>query len=138
MIAKKQRRSVLNNSVENSIQEGVRLWLDDERDPKNAMIQKCFGAHGDEVWVKTVEDARKIIIDGYKDKSKQVVYISFDHDLGDGNRDGIDLAKWIEEQAFYNRISFISWNVHSANPSGAKNIKTAMESANRFWNIYES
>ena len=37
----------------------IRLWLDDERDPRTPEIQQRFGAAGDEVWVRTVgEPAR--------------------------------------------------------------------------------
>lgn len=56
----------------------MRIWLDDERDPTNPLVQQQFGATGSEVWVKTAEKLINYI------KSGTVEYISFDHDLGEG------------------------------------------------------
>ena len=55
---------------------GIKLWLDDERDPKNPIIQNLFGAEGDEVWVKTAYAAIQYLRQG------NVESISLDHDLG--------------------------------------------------------
>jgi len=105
---------------------GVRLWLDDVRDPQNRQIQREFGAKGDELWVKTVEEAKKYLIIG------NVTFISFDNDLG-LSEEGGDLAKWIEEKAFHKELPKMDWTVHSKNPVGAKNIYMAMMNANKYW-----
>ena len=55
----------------------MRLWLDDERDPHDPIVQAKFGATGDEIWVKTAEEAVGYIILN-KDRIKS---ISLDHDL---------------------------------------------------------
>lgn len=59
--------------------------------------------------------------------------ISFDHDLGpDEAGTGYDVAKWIEEKAYTDpNFTVPEWNIHSANPVGAKNIERAMESSER-------
>jgi len=31
----------------------MKLWLDDERDPRDPKIQELFGAEGNETWAKT-------------------------------------------------------------------------------------
>lgn len=105
----------------------IRLWLDDNRDPKDPEIQKKFGARGDETWVKTVEEALKYL------QSGNVEYLSFDNDLGEGLKEGRHLAAWVEEQAYYKKLPKFAWAVHSTNPSGAKEIIQAMQNADRFW-----
>ena len=57
-------------------QQGIRLWLDDERDPKDPQIQNNFGARRDEVWVKTADEAKKLLSGG------NVISVSLDHDYG--------------------------------------------------------
>lgn len=104
----------------------MKLWLDDERDPRNAKIQFDFGAVGDETWVKTVDEAIRHLRTG------MVTSISLDHDLGT-TQTGYDLAKWIEEEAFYKRLPKLEWCVHSMNSVGAKNIQRAMINAERYW-----
>ena len=106
---------------------GIRLWLDDERDPKIPEIQQKFGAKGDEIWVKTVEEAMRHI------QSGNVEYISLDNDLGEGLKEGKDLANWIEKEAYFKRLPRMSWAVHSQNPPAHKEILRAMQNADRFW-----
>lgn len=59
-------------------------------------------------------------------------YITFDHDLGDaGIETGYDLAKWIVAGELDGKIKIpknFSFNVHSANPVGAKNIQSLLDS----------
>lgn len=93
------------------------IWLDDVRPAPIGYIH-C----------KTVPEALEYIVSGVVNK------ISFDHDLGEDLATGYDLAKLIEEMAYYGRISKLDWAVHSANPVGYKNIVSAMENATRYWN----
>jgi hypothetical protein len=94
----------------------MKIWLDDIRLPPTGWF-----------WCKTANEALECI------KNGGVVEISFDHDLGD-SIDAIEVAKFIEEGAYFGSIAPISWKVHSANPVGKKNISLAMSSADRFWN----
>lgn len=105
----------------------IRLWLDDEKDPKDPTVQKEFGAQGDEVWVKTVEEAISYL------QNKNVGYISFDNDLGEEKKEGYELAKWIEEQSYNNKIPPLTWSIHSQNLPANEKIKSAMNKANEFW-----
>ena len=55
-------------------------------------------------------------------------YISFDHDLGDADEPtGLDVVKWMIVHDLDNEGTFIpddfDFDVHSANPPGAANIK---------------
>ncbi|EMR01425.1 cyclic-phosphate processing receiver domain-containing protein [Cesiribacter andamanensis] len=65
--------------------------------------------------------------------------ISFDHDLGwdyinnQEMKSGYDCAKWLVE----NDILIQNFNVHSANPVGAKNISCLLENFIRFKEKYE-
>ena len=95
---------------------GFRIWLDDIRPMPE----------GFNFWAKTVDDAKAKIL------CQKVDMISFDHDLGQ-KETGYDLAKFIENMAAYHNIDPITWQVHSANPVGRKNIEMAMKSAERFW-----
>ena len=112
------------------IASGIRLWLDDNRDPKDPKIQQLFGAKGDEVWVKTVSEAKDHILHSH------VGFISFDNDLG-LEEEGSDLASWIEEMAYYKKLSRIEWTVHSRNAVESKNIYMAMMNADKFWEEQE-
>ena len=109
----------------------IDLWLDDERDPEDRLIQEMFDSFPGMLWVKTGFAAIRRL------KSGEVRYISFDHDLGTGLT-GHDVAKWIEERAFNGDILRIGWNVHSKNPQGAKDIIAAMTNAEKFWSARET
>jgi hypothetical protein len=76
----------------------INLWLDDERDPNNMRIQELFGAESGMVWVKTVDAAICRLM------SNNVTWVSLDHDLGTAQT-GYDVAKWIEERAFFGELS---------------------------------
>lgn len=100
----------------------MRLWLDDER-----KMPVDFDVH-----VKTAAEAIEIL------KAEKVSYISLDHDLGPPESGtGYDVAKWIEQMAFYGALKRIEWRVHSANPVGRRNMSTSMENAERFWQRVE-
>jgi len=110
----------------------IELWLDDERDPESQFIQEEFGSWPGMVWVKTAWAAINRLKDG------NVSYISLDHDLGpDKAGTGADVARWIEEQAFLNQIPKLVWNCHSKNPVGTKNMKAALNNAERYWSKNE-
>jgi len=111
-----------------------KIWLDDERNPKEKIIQDNFGANGDEIWIKTAEALIVLI------KQNIVESVSFDHDLGENNisinKNGYDVALLIEELAYNNEIDPISWKIHTQNPVGRKNIENAMKNADRYWKKY--
>ena len=108
--------------------QSIHLWLDDNRDPSDPIYQQKFGAHGNEIWAKTVPEAITILEQG------NVISISFDNDLGE-KLEGYDLAKWIEEKAHDNQIKPLQWKIHSANPEGKRYIEVAMNQAEKFWKI---
>lgn len=62
--------------------------------------------------------------------------ISFDHDLGEGVPSGYDLAKWMVEKDIDMSGRFLpkefEFNVHSANPVGAENIRSLFDNYLRF------
>lgn len=105
----------------------MKLWLDDERDPSDPFIQSEFGADGDEVWAKTAATAINHLRQG------NVTSVSLDHDLGPRSGTGMDVAKWIEEQAFHGTLPRLAWAVHSMNPAGRANMIRALLRADDFW-----
>lgn len=61
--------------------------------------------------------------------------ISLDHDLGPPSAGtGLDVARFIEEQAFHGKLPRLVWSVHSMNTVGRKAITRAMTRAEDFWN----
>ncbi len=104
----------------------TRLWLDDERDPRDLRIQEEFNAEPGMIWVKTADAAIARL------KSGGVVFISLDHDLGT-TATGHDVAVWIAERAASGELTALNWAVHSANRAGATAIRRTMEIAERCW-----
>ncbi|ADO72997.1 cyclic-phosphate processing receiver domain-containing protein [Stigmatella aurantiaca] len=57
--------------------------------------------------------------------------ISFDHDLGENQGTGYDLAHWLVDQDHDGAIRMLrdfAFNVHSANPVGTANISALLNS----------
>ena len=48
--------------------------------------------------------------------------ISFDNDLGIGNGEGYDCAKWLVNYCLDNNVGLPQWFIHSANPVAKENI----------------
>lgn len=56
-----------------------------------------------------------------------ITHISFDHDLGEGDLTGYQVANKIEEWIVNGEITkLFTFSVHSANPVGAANIRAAL------------
>lgn len=84
----------------------MRIWLDDIRPAPDGFIH-----------VRNLAELRELIA-----SSKDTIEImSFDHDLGDGEADGYQIAKWLAE----NHVERwpLEIRVHSANVPGAANIR---------------
>jgi hypothetical protein len=100
----------------------MNVWLDDVRE-----MPEGFNLH-----VTTYDDAILSLMTG------KVLFISFDHDLGDGKKTGYDVAQWIEQQAFQYLIPRLKWDIHSADSLDAQKITSTMESAERHWSDQEN
>jgi hypothetical protein len=104
-----------------------RLYLDDVRDPPS-----------DEQWivVRSFTDAvDHVTSHGIPD------FISFDHDLGENVPTGQDFAKWLIECHLDGKHEFpktFGYAVHSANPPGATNIASLLDSFMRWLSHSES
>jgi hypothetical protein len=96
----------------------MKLWIDDTREPPD----KTW------VWVKTSEEARRIL------HHQSVDFIAFDHDLG-GEDTTYPIALLIERRA-QRGIAPPGWSVHSANPVGAARLRVALQSAESWWKAY--
>lgn len=97
----------------------MKLWVDDERPMPD----------GYDIHVKTYEEAIKVLSEG------KVTHISLDHDLGylGYEKNGHDIAKWIEEKAFKKEIPEMTFSIHSQNPVGRRRILQAMVNAENYW-----
>lgn len=103
----------------------MKLWLDDERDPKDPAIQRLFGAPCDAIWIKTSpEMCRKI-----EELAESITYISLDNDLGDNfllHGEGYLVAEFIERGVFTDTLKLnpgIILKCHSMNSVRAAQIK---------------
>lgn len=93
----------------------MRIYLDDERNPKVEQFDKI---------VRSYDEFSNFLDESERD----ITYISFDHDLGLG-RNGYDCVKLLVDfDMYYGVLSKdFNFNVHSANPVGAKNIQAYLE-----------
>lgn len=96
----------------------MKLFLDDERFPPGT----------GEGWtiVRTMGEAV-----AYMDANGCPPFISFDHDLGDGEPTGYDLINWMIERDLDEAGAFIpadfDFYVHSQNPTGRDNINLKLK-----------
>lgn len=92
------------------------LFIDDERFPPN----------DGKNWV--ICRTKMQVISAIFSNNKTVAnYISFDHDLGENEATGYDIAKWIVENDMEGVIAIpdnFQFYVHSQNPIGKKNIES--------------
>lgn len=109
----------------------MKIWLDDIRTMPDDF----------DIWFKRGEDLVE-----YIRSKKPISFISFDHDLSFkhyfglnpfNKMTGYDVARMIEELAYYGTIPKFEWMVHSANPVGAKRIKMTMENADKYWDAHD-
>lgn len=86
---------------------------------------------------KVIDPSRLYILAYDCEKAKNIIasngcpiFISFDHDLGEGKETGNDLVKWMIEKDLDEEGKFIpedfAFQVHSANPIGRKNIESLL------------
>ena len=107
----------------------MKLWLDDERDPKG------YKGWEDAVWVTTPEEAVEYLETGL------VTHLSLDNDLGlpddgDGPRDGYRVATWVEEQTATDP-DFMPpgvLNAHTANSVNGPKMEAAFRAIRRMVN----
>lgn len=131
------------------------LWLDDVRDPNVGTWLMAYApqfayGEGQVVWVKDYDSFCAWIKEhGMPDQ------ISFDHDLGldkfQSLRDkgmskrgfkklrqagefksGKDAANWLVNYCLDNDVDLPKWGVHSANPTGADNIRSLLKNFEDF------
>lgn len=87
---------------------GWKLFLDDIRTPKSEGF----------VIARSVDEAINLI----KQKGFPS-YMSLDHDLGEDVPTGYDFVKWIVSEYMDKDLPQFEFNIHSANPVGAENMK---------------
>ena len=105
-----------------------KLFIDDERDPFNV----AWGTPQDQLMYR---DGDWIVARNWFDVLEIVVsmgfpqMISFDHDLGDGEITGYEIAQKLANMVMdgVRLPSDFEFRVHSQNPVGAENIRRYME-----------
>jgi len=97
----------------------LNIFLDDCRHPEDV-----YGEEDERNWIICRNPFEFKDVLRNENLDKQELFVSFDHDLGEDENDkltetGMDCAKWLVEQ----NIVPVDYNVHSANPVGAENIR---------------
>jgi hypothetical protein len=117
------------------------LWLDDIRNPFIIKEWLYTVQYLEEEYLKIKDEACEIIWVKTQSEFKDYIkenglpdLISFDNDLGIGNGEGYECAKWLVEYCIDNNINLPNWYVHSANPVAKENIKNLLIN---FENNYE-
>lgn len=99
------------------------LWLDDIRDPfNNVHVKELLEYLADEflelpisdvnvVWVKTQKE-----FEDWINRNDIPAMISFDNDLGIGNGEGYECAKFLVDYCLDNNCYLPEYYVHSSNP----------------------
>ncbi len=96
----------------------MKVWLDDFRTEPDGWMR-----------ARTAWEAIALLETG------TVEHISLDHDLGPEEAGtGYDVALWMEKEASKGTLPPLTWDLHTANPVGADNMRQALRSAERFWN----
>jgi hypothetical protein len=103
------------------------MFIDDERNPADAIWaawhKDYINGFVNFVVVRTKMQAIQAIFDHGKVAPN---FVSFDHDLGDGESTGYDIARWMVDADMDKIISIpagFEFYVHSQNPVGKKNIE---------------
>lgn len=98
---------------------GIKLWLDDRRDPPDHSW----------LWLKTPAAVIELLQEGH------VEVVSLDHDLGlhEGEREitGMNVLLWIEEQVATAGFVPPEIRVHSANPPAHERMLKAVDAIER-------
>lgn len=70
---------------------------------------------------------------------KNITHISLDNDLGPYcHVEGYQVARFLEEQAFENKIPKLQIQIHSANTVASKEMQQAIAKCNEFWEQHET
>ena len=103
------------------MKQKIAIWLDDIR-PVNQIFKQLATKADCNIVVATSFEVFKLQVEANIKKQNEIVYISFDHDLGEGPT-GYDAAKWLCELILDNKLKTLpKYFVHSANPVGKSNI----------------
>lgn len=100
----------VNNFIVRLRRRGGYWFIDDERKPL---------AIGHYLILRSMTDVKNQLLTG-----DQVAIVTFDHDLGEGQPTGYDIAKLLVEKDMDDGVLLPSFgfHVHSLNPVGAANI----------------
>lgn len=93
----------------------MKIWLDDVR-PIPSNYSKEW------IWIKHPDCAISLL------KTGSIEEISFDHDLGE-NLDSMSVARFIEDEAYWNGQKPPRYSIHSQNPVGRANLSRVLENA---------
>ena len=103
------------------------MFIDDERNPADATWAAWHNDYANGFVDFVVVRNKMQVIQAIFDHDKVAPnFVSFDHDLGDGEPTGYDIARWIVDGDMDKIISIPSgfeFYVHSQNPVGKKNIE---------------
>lgn len=98
-----------------------KLWLDDQVNDPEAPARHCPAGH---MAAESFYQAQDLVL-----KHGPPDHVDLDHDLGLGYPDGMDFLKWLYQEYPDNPPK--TWRIHSANPVGAEDMRSYLDSWDR-------
>jgi hypothetical protein len=115
------------------ISEKKYLFLDDKRLPADCITYMQSRGIDASIYLLTWE-----IVTTYEDFVNWIeqnglpAIISFDHDLDETGKSGMDAAKWLANYCLEKDLPLPQYIIHSMNPVGVENIKVLFENYTAF------
>ncbi len=108
----------------------MRIWLDDERDAPRTnewteaeILWDAICLHAD--------DAIALL------KSGRVTFISLDHWMQPGERNGMDVARFIYEGAKNRTLPKLTWEIHTGDVEKFKEMWKILKAADTEWSLWQ-
>jgi hypothetical protein len=112
------------------------LFLDDKRLPADCMIYMQSRGIDISIYLLPWE-----VVNSYEqfvnwiERNGLPFIISFDHDLVEAGKSGMDAAKWLVNYCLEKDLALPQYIIHSMNPVGVENIKALFNSYALFRNL---
>jgi hypothetical protein len=99
----------------------MKIFLDDQFDSeRRGLLPEGY------VGVRNFTEFKQVL-EGTLTRDEQIESISFDNDLGEGEMEGWEIAKWLTEEHPEIFAQNPELKIHSNNPSGRKNLEHYIE-----------
>ncbi len=129
----KKKRLCIERWLNKIMSEQKYLFLDDKRLPTDCIAYMQSRGINASLYLLPWQ-----IVNSYEDFVSWIeqnglpVIISFDHDLDETGKSGIDAAKWLVNYCLEKDLPLPQYIIHSMNPVGVENIKALFDNYTAF------